>query len=99
MIRKTSIQLLHCFVKQYNSKFNLFKKKITCGPLLPQSEMGENTGGGNQSLELAIPSIVMAGCKLLVVYNQELYAVKYINSAILLKGGAKQSTLARGLNV
>ena len=37
----------------------------------------------------------MAGCKLLAVYNQELYAVKYINSAILLNGGAKQSAFAR----
>ena len=42
-----------------------------------------------------LPGTITAECKLLVVFNQEMNALEYMNSAILLKGGAKQSAFAR----
>jgi hypothetical protein len=48
-----------------------------------------------KKLHKELPGIISAACTLISVYNREMSALAYINSIILLKGGAKKSALSR----
>jgi hypothetical protein len=46
-------------------------------------------------LKKELPAIISAACTLISVHNREMSALAYINSIILLKGGAKKSSFSR----
>ena len=76
--------------KEWKTRAPLFRQFLECCSANPSQLRNKRKKG-----EALLPGIVTAGCKLLVVYNQEMNALQHINSAILLKGGAKQSAFAR----
>ena len=75
---------------EWKTRAPIFQKFLECCATNPSQIRNKR-----KKDDALLPGIVTAGCKLLSVYNQELNAVQYLNSAILLKGGAKQSAFAR----
>ena len=95
ILRKNDKTSLSCFTwekieQEWKSRAPTFLRFLECCSTNPSQIRNKRKKG-----EALLPGIVTAGCKLLVVYNQDMNAIQHINSGILLKGGAKQSAFAR----
>ena len=90
MTRRLSSLTCEKIDQEWKTRAPVFRQFIECCSSNPTQLRNKRKKGTS-----LLPGILTAGWKLLVVYNQAMNAIQHINSATLLKGGAKQSTFAR----
>lgn len=80
----------HSIVKEWEERAPTFLQFLTSCCNSPQQN--RNKFKKNEAL---LPAMVSAGCKLLATRNREMSLLKYINSILMLKGGAKKTLFNR----
>jgi hypothetical protein len=95
ILRKTNIESLKSF--EWKSVLAELEKRTPCfirflKSCIDNPSHARNTTKKSDSL---IPALVSAACKLIHTYCSDLNLLQYVNSIILLKGGAKKSTFRR----